>query len=71
VYGVGFQEEILMPDKTTKTILALVAAGLWLNAAAALFHSTPASAQESAALQDIARDVRNIAMGVCTNHKLC
>ena len=32
-------------DKTTKTILAAIAIGLWLNAAVALFRPTPVVAQ--------------------------
>jgi len=64
-----------MPDKTTKLIVALIAAGLWLNAAAVMFHSSPAAAEGDAlsrmTLQSMARDISSIASGTCTNPKLC
>lgn len=58
-----------MPDRSTKILLAAIAAGLWLNAATALIR--PAVAQDSNTLHSIARDVSAIAMGVCVNGKLC
>jgi hypothetical protein len=54
-------------DRTTKLILAVIAAGLWANA---LVRPLPAAAQ-SGELNQIAIDIHNVAMGNCTNHVLC
>jgi hypothetical protein len=52
-------------DKTTKIILALIAAGLWANIIA------PAAHAQDAALASIAQNISAIASGICTNHTLC
>lgn len=54
-----------MIDKTTKLLLAAIAAGLWANVFAA-----PARAQADPWLS-IARDVSAIANGTCGNQALC
>lgn len=54
-----------MTDKTTKVLLALIAAGLWANVAAA-----PARAQADP-WASIARDISEIADGRCNNTYLC
>lgn len=58
-----------MTDKTTKLILAAIAAGLLLNAAA-LWRPLPAQAQDNA-LATIAHDFHSIYMGTCINNTLC
>lgn len=55
-------------DRTTKIILAFIAAGLWANAAGSFIR--PASAQSSE-LNDIAHDVHAIYIGTCINDKIC
>jgi len=57
-------------DKTTKLLLALIAAGLWLNAASSLIRPTSAGAQ-SYELQKIQRDLDSIGRGTCLNNKIC
>jgi hypothetical protein len=44
-------------DRTTKALLAIVAAGLWTNVAIPLFHPT--------------LHLSSIANGTCTNRKIC
>lgn len=57
-----------MTDKPTKIILAILAAGIWLNAATALIR--PAMAQD-AYWSQIASALSSIASGDCSNKKLC
>jgi hypothetical protein len=64
-------------DKTSKVIFALIAAGLWINAAANLLR--PAYAQHDAlsdisvSAQIIAREIDALVAGggFCTNQRLC
>ena len=66
-------------DKTSKVIFALIAAGLWFNAAANLLR--PAYAQprsDLASMNDIktsveiiARSIDELATGICRNRRLC
>lgn len=58
-------------DKTTKILMAAIAAGLWANAAANFI--TPATAQTPPgdALRSIAMSLNSIATGICTNQKMC
>jgi hypothetical protein len=65
-------------DKTSKIIFALIAAGLWFNAAANLLR--PANAQQDVLLTDISHSAQSIASslvtlvtgtGNCTNQQLC
>lgn len=58
-----------MTDKPTKIILAILAAGIWLNAATALIR--PALAQENPSLTLLQRDFRMLIQGGCANQKLC
>lgn len=58
-----------MTDKPTKIILAILAAGIWLNAATALIR--PAMAQDNPTLDRLQRDFRSLVEGTCSNHKLC
>jgi len=69
-----------MIDKTTKLLLALVALGLWINAAISLFRPQPVAAQDAylssidSHLSNIQNDVSSIeriARGTCTNGKIC
>ncbi len=59
-----------MIDRTSKIILIVIAAGLWANMAAGIFHAGPAVAQ-TAQLNDIAHDLHSIYSGVCVNSKIC
>jgi len=64
-------------DKTTKVIFALIAAGLWFNAASNL--QRPAHAQQDAlsdikvSAQSISRSLETLISGgmSCTNPRLC
>ena len=66
-------------DRTTKIILAFIAAGLWANAITPLIK--PAQAQSSEVFSRIAMDTQTIAQSMkslveggpvpCTNPKLC
>jgi len=68
-------------DRTSKIIFALIAAGLWFNAAANLPNLLrPAYAQQQDALGDIkvsaqiiARNLENLVANtiLCTNPRLC
>jgi hypothetical protein len=59
-------------DKTSKAILAVIAAGLWANAAVTMLKPTLAHAQDAGPiLYQIQTSVMSIANGVCTNRKLC
>jgi hypothetical protein len=55
-------------DRTTKVLLAMIAAGLWANAAAPLIQKARA---DSAVLHYIEEDLARIADGKCANKKLC
>lgn len=57
-----------MTDKTTKILLAIIAAGLWLNAATVLIR--PALAQDPS-ITNLARDFHTVVQGQCPNQKLC
>lgn len=57
-----------MTDKTTKILLAILAAGLWLNAATVLIR--PAMAQDPS-ITNLARDFHTVVQGQCPNQKLC
>jgi len=65
-------------DRTSKIIFALIAVGLWFNAAANLLR--PAYAQQDVLLTDISHSAQSIASslvtlvtgtGNCTNQQLC
>jgi hypothetical protein len=58
-------------DKTSKTILAIIAAGLWANAAITIFKPVPASAENETILYQIQSSLTGIANGVCINRKIC
>ena len=59
-------------DRTTNLIFAAIAAGLWLNAGALVFGSTPASAKEyDYQMGMIYSSVEAIANGTCLNRKIC
>jgi hypothetical protein len=62
-----------MTDRTTKLLLAAIAAGLWANAVVPLVRSAPASAQMGAdgLLSNIESSVAKIARGSCANSKIC
>jgi hypothetical protein len=52
-----------MQDRTTKILLAFIAAGLWMNALVPVFHSQRASAQDSTThllLEQMQSDVSSI-----------
>jgi len=54
-----------MVDKTTKTLLLVIAIGIWANVAS---NWTVVSAQDTF---NIERYVRLIANGLCLNAKIC
>ena len=71
-------------DRMTKTLLALIALGLLLNALNPWLHPNPAFADVqdlgnlesyvidiSSTLRSIRGEVRNIATGLCLNGKIC
>jgi hypothetical protein len=69
-------------DRTTKMLLAVIAAGLWVNAMGAVLRPARADdtevwlgriANELTDLSDIADDVHALANGglKCTNTKIC
>jgi hypothetical protein len=60
-----------MIDRTTKLILAFLAAGLWANALVPAFKSTPARADTYSYLSSIDSNIGKIAHGSCSNAKLC
>jgi hypothetical protein len=67
-----------MKDRTTKIILAFIAAGLWMNALVPVFNPKPVAAQDPATLQKIEDDLSGIkgdfhkvASGLCLNNKIC
>jgi hypothetical protein len=53
--------ENLMPDKTTKILLGVIALGLWANIAVSMFRPITAVAQ-SLELTKIQRDVSDLAL---------
>ena len=57
-------------DRTTKVILAFIAAGLWANAMISAVR--PAMAQDYGyQIRQIQSDLGAIAGGVCVNRKIC
>jgi hypothetical protein len=58
-----------MTDKTTKILLATIAAGLWANVIAPAVHAQNYGPADP--LTTIARDVHALANGNCTNGKIC
>lgn len=58
-----------MADRTTKIILVILAAGLWINAATALIR--PAMAQADPQFYNLVRVITQVADGQCQNRKLC
>jgi len=72
-------------DRTTKFILAMIAAGLWGHLALAIFQAQPATAQTESYLEDIISETKSISSdvgsilsvldgistGTCLNEKLC
>jgi hypothetical protein len=58
-------------DRITKLLLALIAAGLWLDVASSLIRPTPTRAQDPYDLHRIQRDLDSIARGTCLNNKIC
>jgi hypothetical protein len=58
-----------MIDRTTKIMLAAIALGLSANAAKPFF--SPALADDSALISDIAHDLHAIYNGTCNNEKIC
>lgn len=57
-------------DRTTKALLASIALGLWMNVLTDWLKPVAVHAQ-SEEISEIARRVRQIASGTCTNSKLC
>jgi hypothetical protein len=57
-----------MTDRTTKTLLAIIAIGLWANLAWPIFQPRIAAAQN---ISTIEHDLHNIYNGTCTNSKIC
>jgi len=60
-----------MIDRTTKLLIAFLAAGLWPNAVIPLLKSTPAQADADSYLSSIDTNIGRLARGSCTNAKLC
>jgi hypothetical protein len=61
-----------MNNRTTKVLLALIAAGLWANALMPLVKPTPAHAKIFGdPIVSIAETLESIAGGACRNQKLC
>jgi hypothetical protein len=60
-----------MIDRTTKILLALIAAGLWANVVAPLAKVAPALAQSPNYLARIDDNINDLARGRCINTKLC
>jgi hypothetical protein len=57
-------------DRTSKVLMALIAAGLWANLAIGTLAPREASAGSSDA-QQILMHVQMIANGICVNRKIC
>lgn len=62
-----------MLDRTSKIILAAIAAGLWANAALPILKPGTASAQIdiNSVISRIDESVAKIARGACSNSKIC
>ena len=63
-----------MIDKTTKLLMALIAVGLWLNAAMYLLRPAPVRAQSpeiESLIKSIESDLGRIQRGTCSNDKIC
>ena len=60
-------------DKTTKLLLAAIAAGLWFNICLTLFGPISATAQsgELSTISSNVSSLERIATGTCTNSKIC
>ena len=59
-------------DRTTKILLALIAAGLWANALMPIVKVNSAFAQDASSyLRNIDLNIRGLTNGVCLNAKLC
>jgi len=62
-------------DKSNRTLLGLIALGLWANVLVQVFPVTLAHAQMSrqaeASLSNIESDLHKIARGTCVNDKIC
>lgn len=66
-----------MVDRTTRILLALIAAGLWANAVFSAM-TNPASVQDAAPatnvflyFQSIDKNIASLASGSCSNRRLC
>ena len=57
-------------DRTTKIILAAIAAGLWANALGLALRPTSAAAQANQQTM-VLMYLGEIANGACANHKIC
>lgn len=57
-----------MTDRSTKILLAVIAAGLWANVVA--LQVRPATADASL-LRSIDNHLANLTIGTCINRKLC
>jgi hypothetical protein len=69
-----------MTDRTTKILLAAIAAGLWVNIFMPLLRSTEANAQYETdhilqmmdvRLSNIDANIDKLQRGACSNGKLC
>jgi len=60
-----------MLDRTSKILLALIAAGLWANFAAVFLQPARAEADYGTYLLMILNTVSDIARGKCSNNKIC
>ena len=64
-------------DRTTKILLAVIAAGLWTNIGVSVFRPVAAFGQSSelsdiaSAVSSITLDLSDISVGKCGNKKLC
>jgi hypothetical protein len=59
-----------MIDRTTKILLGLIAAGLWLNFASTVVHKASAEVDEYY-VRAIRNDLQSIHDGKCRNPKIC
>jgi hypothetical protein len=60
-----------MIDRTTKLILAAIAAGLWANVLTVVLRAVPAHAQQDLDVSNIQHDLHGIYAGNCLNPKIC
>ena len=60
-----------MIDRTTKVLLALIALGLWANAAVSTIRPAFAQSDYSSELYSIMSDLGRIHRGSCSNDKIC